>query len=488
MARIANSLGVLREQVDEAYPNRRKGDDGWIASPQHHLQNPNSDHEPNAAGVVTALDLTHDPANGFDSYAFADSLKANRDPRIKYLISDRRISNPSILNGAWRHYNGSDPHTGHIHISVSANPSLYDDPAAWTLSTIDPHADPGEPQAYPGEPQAQKSGKGSWYSQYSGKYNWVDRGDAPGSNALGVPDSAQGCAFYNRSTLGDWFVVTAPNGISLLMPQTDIGPNPNTGRKIDISSHMAEAFGYTPRNFPTDGTFKWVPAAAPEGLEGLTPKQQAIQWAKDVRAGHFPPPKPGGTGDTPIKPLPKDNLLMFILMLIMLSKEKLMADSGKALLPLLLQSALTGTQIDNPDLLSAILTGKPSASAANTPALTGAQHPTDINVLLAPLLYQALTGKSWPNATLPGTQMTPQRPAMSKPSVQLSVAGLGLSTILQALGIVGTPLGMGQDPTPIGTLATLVPIATAAIGATGGFGALANIAFKLFSGFGRQTT
>src|SRR5215831_13160773 len=265
MARIANSLGVLREQVDLAYPNRHKNDDGWIASPQHHLQNPNSDHEPNAAGVVTALDLTHDPANGFDSYSFADMLKANRDHRIKYLISDRRISNPSIQNWAWRHYGGSDPHTGHIHISVSANPSLYDDPGTWELSTMNTH----------GEPQAQSSGRGSWYSQYRGKYIWVDSGDQPGSNALGVPDSAQGCAFYNHSTLGDWFVVTAPNGKSLLMPQTDIGPNPSTGRKIDISSHMGEAFGYTPRNFPTDSIFTWVPGAPPPGLEGLSAKQQA---------------------------------------------------------------------------------------------------------------------------------------------------------------------------------------------------------------------
>src|SRR6516165_5193302 len=172
------------------------------------------------------------------------------------------------------------------------------------------------------------SGRGSWYSQYSGTYNWVDSGDEPGSNKLGVPDWAQGCAFFDRSTLGDWFVVTAPNGISLPMPQTDIGPNPSTGRKIDISSHMAEAFGYTPRNFPTDGLFTWVPAAPPAGMEHLTPKQQAIQWAKDARNGGFPLPN-GPGGDIP-KPLPKDNLPLLILLLMMLSKGKLlMADDAR---------------------------------------------------------------------------------------------------------------------------------------------------------------
>jgi hypothetical protein len=474
MARIANSLAVLRQQVDLTYPNRRKDDDGWIASPEHHLQNPNSDHEPNSHGVVTALDLTHDPAHGFDSYAFADMLKANQDHRIKYLISNRRISNPSIRDGAWRHYD-LDPHTGHIHISVSADPALYDDPGIWDLSNgID---------FDPGEPQAQNSGRGSWYSQYSGTFNWVDSGDEPGSNALGVPDWAQGCAFFNRSTLGDWFLVTAPNGRSLMMPQTDIGPHPRTGRKIDISSHMAEAFGYSPRNFPTDGTFTWVPAAAPAGLEGLTPRQQAIQWAKDGSTEPFPRPKP--PVDIP-KPQPKDNLLLLMLLLMMLSKEKLMADDGaKVLLPLLLQSALSGTQIDTSDLLSGLLTGKPGAGAARQPA--------DMNTLLMQLLYRQVTGKPWPGAMRPGElgmsetmPTTPGKPAMSRPSVQLSVAGLGVSSILQALGIVGTPFGMGQYPTDIGTLATLIPIATGALGATGGFGALANLGLSLLGGFRRQ--
>jgi uncharacterized protein (TIGR02594 family) len=327
------------------------------------------------------------------------------------------------------------------------------------------------------------SGRGSWYSQFTGKSKWVDPGDKPNSNALGVPDWAQGCAFFDRSTLGHWFVVTAPNGISLLMPQTDVGPSPNTHRKIDISAHMAEAFGYSRTDFPTDGIFKWVPAAPPAGLEHLTPRQQAIQWAKEG-ADHFPPPTPNGADDTPFKPPPKDNL-MLLMLLLMLSKEKLMSDDpAKVLLPLLLRSALNGRQIDISDLLSGLLTGKPGAGAA---------QPADMNTLLTQLLYREMNGNPRPAATPPGefgiSETTPTRPensAMSKPSVQLSVTGLATTAILQALGIVGTPFGMGQYPTDIGTLATLVPIATGAIGATGGFGALANIALRLFSGFRRQ--
>jgi hypothetical protein len=103
-------------------------------------------------------------------------------------------------------------------------------------------------------------GKGSWYSQYKGKYTWIDTGDKPNSNALGVPDDQQGVAFYNQATLGKWFLVTAPNGQTLKLQQTDIGPHPKTGRKIDIAAVAAEQFGYSPSNFPTDGMFSWKAA------------------------------------------------------------------------------------------------------------------------------------------------------------------------------------------------------------------------------------
>lgn len=209
---------------------------------------------------------------------------------------------------------------------------------------------------------------------------------------------------------------------------------------------MAEAFGYTPTTFPTDSIFTWVPAAPPPGLEGLSPKQQAIQWANG----------PIGPGPKPKVPPDIPNNLLLILLLMMLSKDKLMVDGpAKMLLPLLLQSALRGTQVD-------------------------------INALLPQLLYPQLGLMPADGVTKPPAPSN--TPVLSKPSVQLSVAGLGLSTILQALGFVGTPFGMGQNPSDYGTLATLVPIITAAIGATGGFGALGSIASGLLSAFRRPTT
>ena len=232
---------------------------------------------------------------------------------------------------------------------------------------------------------------------------------------------------------------------------------------------------------------------------------QQVQSVVDAQVVVVPDP-----GPVPSFPFPPpvvanpQQLLMLILM--MLLKEKPMADDParpgqgvdltRLLLPLLLQSILSGKQINTTELLSALLTGKPIASPAlaPTPTPTPAPQPTpqlpnDLATLLLPLLYQRLTGKPWPDASSsvpmkPADAPTsPTAPIISKPSVQLSVAGLGVSTILQALGIVGTPFGMGQAPTLTGTLATLIPIATAALGATGGFGSLLSIGRTLFKGF-----
>jgi hypothetical protein len=200
-----------------------------------------------------------------------------------------------------------------------------------------------------------------------------------------------------------------------------------------------------------------------------------------------------------IPPLAGNPLLLLVLVLMMLSKEKPMADDPAkpgqgidlvpVLLPLLLQSMESGKQIDITQLLSMLLIHRPVASAtpAPTPALATPQ-PTDLNSLLLPLLFQALTSKQSPGAPPPAPeQPADTTPMIQKPSVQLSVAGLGLSTILQALGFVGTPFGMGQVPTQAGTLATLVPIATAAFGATGGFGALQGMGRSLLGGlFGKS--
>jgi hypothetical protein len=148
--RVAKSLLKLLEQVNSLTPGRSHSDDGTIGDERH--QSRSSDHNPwvrdGGEGVVTAMDLTHDPRGGFDSYKFADMLKANADSRIKYIISNRRIWNPSV-GDSWRPYHGANPHDHHVHISVKSDKGYYDSTAPWLISLAP--KDPGAP-ATPNRP------------------------------------------------------------------------------------------------------------------------------------------------------------------------------------------------------------------------------------------------------------------------------------------------------------------------------------------------
>jgi hypothetical protein len=133
--RLAKSLETLRSQINALYPNRDKSSDGTIGDAAH--QATNSDHNQNSAGVVTAMDITHDPANGVDIARLADKLVASRDPRIKYIIRNGQILSSKVSPWTWRPYTGSNSHSKHIHISVDGEASLYDDPRNWALGVID---------------------------------------------------------------------------------------------------------------------------------------------------------------------------------------------------------------------------------------------------------------------------------------------------------------------------------------------------------------
>ena len=131
MARIAKSLDTLRRQVNSRWPGRDKSSDGWIGDAAHKASK--SDHNPNAAGVVQALDLTHDPAHGIDARKLAEMLVASRDPRIKYIISNAEIVSARVQPWRWRPYSGVNAHRHHVHVSVDDDPSFYDDAQPWML-------------------------------------------------------------------------------------------------------------------------------------------------------------------------------------------------------------------------------------------------------------------------------------------------------------------------------------------------------------------
>lgn len=139
MARLANSLVRLRDQVNAAYPNRNKASDGWIGDAAH-AASP-SDHNPNSQGVVNALDLTNDPAHGFDVHALAERLRVNRHPNLRYIISNSRIASAGT-GWNWARYGGSNPHSKHAHFSVGypttttgdgKSTGNYDDSRDWNI-------------------------------------------------------------------------------------------------------------------------------------------------------------------------------------------------------------------------------------------------------------------------------------------------------------------------------------------------------------------
>lgn len=206
--------------------------------------------------------------------------------------------------------------------------------------------------------------------------------------------------------------------------------------------------------------------------------------------------------------LPAEAQQLLTVILMLLSKEKPMAADPatpgqglEQLLPLLLQSALTGKQLDITQLLAVLATGKPlvtqpvNTQPVNTvpaPVVQApAQAPVDLIMsLIVPLLYQQLTGKPLPGAEQKtDTPANANTPILSRPSVQLSSGALGIVSLLQAFGKLGMPFNLGalgnlpsDQSTTTGTIATLIPLIVGAVGATGGWGALAGIGANLLGG------
>lgn len=159
--RLASALDKLRAQVNDQFPTRRKDSDGSIGDAAHASRA--SDHNPwimdGGLGVVSAIDITHDPKSGCDSYALAEALRTARDPRIKYVISNRRIfAGPDGPQPwVWRKYTGTNPHDHHVHVSVRPEKRYYDAANPWTFDMVDA----GEPNSYvPPPPMLRRGARG----------------------------------------------------------------------------------------------------------------------------------------------------------------------------------------------------------------------------------------------------------------------------------------------------------------------------------------
>ena len=120
MPKLCKAGQQLREQIDDAFPNRGRASDGWLGDRRHAARK--SDHNPTAEGIVRAIDinanLQSNPAEAFD---LADQLRllARTDKRISYIIFNGKIASWK-KNYKWRKYTGINPHKTHIHISFTA--------------------------------------------------------------------------------------------------------------------------------------------------------------------------------------------------------------------------------------------------------------------------------------------------------------------------------------------------------------------------------
>lgn len=142
--RLAKALEHLRDdQLNILFPGRDKTSDGWIGDAAHASRS--SDHNPwvttiengKKIGIVTAIDIDEDLSINIHSLrAMVDSICASKDPRVKYLIYERRITVKNTNLQQWKKYTGKNAHEHHLHISVFPDKSLYDNISDWSLDIV----------------------------------------------------------------------------------------------------------------------------------------------------------------------------------------------------------------------------------------------------------------------------------------------------------------------------------------------------------------
>jgi hypothetical protein len=125
MSGEAPAIQQLRTDANAAWPKRNKSWDGTWGDTSHKARK--SDHN-----TGDAMDVTSDPASGAAGDVVA--AYAIRDPRVKYVIWNRRIYDTRHPGAGWRPYSKwkKMPHDHHVHISVKQ--AARADTSAWAFS------------------------------------------------------------------------------------------------------------------------------------------------------------------------------------------------------------------------------------------------------------------------------------------------------------------------------------------------------------------
>jgi len=145
--RLAPTLKVLRDEINERWPHRDKTSDGTLGNASHAAGT--SDHNPDSRGVVCALDIDEDlwgptdPAPSFHSGTPAAGLvrelianaQAGHTPQLFYVIYERKIYSRTY---GWmeQNYSGANAHDHHVHISVYHDPKHADSTKPWGIADM----------------------------------------------------------------------------------------------------------------------------------------------------------------------------------------------------------------------------------------------------------------------------------------------------------------------------------------------------------------
>lgn len=152
---VAGSLVALHDAVDIHWPNRDHSSDGIVGDARHQAENgpegpgSGSDHNAWLNNTYRAEDFTATHrrddgtiVHGIDGPWFAEQLRVlghYGDPRLVgggYVIWDGQITSPDFTH--WQHYTGSDPHTSHVHVSVTRHAPQYEYGGLWSFLAAKP--------------------------------------------------------------------------------------------------------------------------------------------------------------------------------------------------------------------------------------------------------------------------------------------------------------------------------------------------------------
>lgn len=152
MPRLVAAGITLREQLNRRFPKRDKTSDGWIGDPAHQARGKASDHNPDARGIVHALDIDEDFGAPGDEERFLTELiaycrsGAPGSERIKYVMNDDRIASGTHAATRWKWRPSNERnHRKHIHISFTA--AAEEDGAPFPLPILNVPSKDAEPDA-----------------------------------------------------------------------------------------------------------------------------------------------------------------------------------------------------------------------------------------------------------------------------------------------------------------------------------------------------